>query len=134
MTKSIHLHGKNIVDRFTFDLELKKLFTKNISLINGPKSNNLNLDATRDFLHGGFGFHNYMEKIIIVWDDSDFSKNHLSNMELINYYHDVIKRCHPSNKKNVERDIQIAKDKKETYFDFIVSFLRTIENVDLVLE
>ena len=70
--KRILIDGKNFSNREEFYEEMARLLTRNLDWKTGH-----NLDAFADLLHGGFGFHEYGEKLEVFWNNSEKSKKDL---------------------------------------------------------
>ena len=63
--KRILIDGKNFSNQEEFYAEIDRLLTRNLDWKTGH-----NLDAFADLLCGGFGFHEYGEKLEIIWSDA----------------------------------------------------------------
>ena len=70
--KRILIDGKNFSNQEEFYTEIDRLLTRNLDWKTGH-----NLDAFADLLCGGFGFHEYGEKLEIIWSDAKKSKSDL---------------------------------------------------------
>lgn len=91
-----------------------------------------NLDALNDILRGGFGKFEYGEPIKILWKNSEKSKKDLGFPETIKYFEAKLKKCHPSNKESVQKDLQDAQENKgETLFQIIIKIISNHEHIEL---
>ena len=70
--KRILIDGNTFSTKDEFYTEMERLLTRKLDWKTGH-----NLDALADLLRGGFGFHEYGEKIEALWNNSDKSKNDL---------------------------------------------------------
>jgi RNAse (barnase) inhibitor barstar len=126
---SIILDGNSFHDLTSFYDEVEKKFTKNLTWRIGR-----NLDAFNDVLRGGFGQFEFNEPLTIVWNNSSKSKKDLSWNETIEFIEDKLQRCHPSNIKNVQKDLEQAKMKTgKTLFEIIVEIIRSHNHIELSL-
>lgn len=90
----ITVDGNNIKNRFDFELEIKRTFTKDIAWINYSQCESFNLDGINDFLHGGFGVFDYNKSIELIWLHADKSKENLGKEETIEYLNYQLTHCH----------------------------------------
>ena len=96
-----------------------------------------NLDAFVDFLRGGFGKHKYNEPIKIIWINSEKSKKDLGYEETIKILKKRFEKCHPSNKENIKKQIELAEKKEgKTIYDEIIGCIEDLNNdgFDCLLE
>ena len=70
--KRILIDGKRFSNQEEFYSEIDRLLTRNLDWKTGH-----NLDAFADLLCGGFGFHEYGEKLEIIWSEAEKSKSDL---------------------------------------------------------
>ena len=88
-----------------------------------------NLDAFVDFLRGGFGKHKYNEPIKITWINNDKSKKDLGYAETIKILKKRLERCHPSNKDNIQKKIELAeKNEGKTIYDEIICCINDLKD------
>ena len=88
-----------------------------------------NLDAFVDFLRGGFGKHKYNEPIKITWINRDKSKKDLGYGETIKILKKRLEKCHPSNKENIKKQIELAeKNEGKTIYDEIIECIDDLNN------
>lgn len=117
--KNIVIDGNKFSDLEGFYTEIDKLLTKDLDWKTGH-----NMDAFNDLLRGGFGVHEYGEALHIKWINFEKSRQNLGYNATNNYYQDVIKKCHPSNRKNVEKKLQEAEEcKGKTILDIIIDII-----------
>jgi RNAse (barnase) inhibitor barstar len=76
--KEIVIDGSNFNTLAEFYDEIENKLTKGLEWRIGR-----NLDALNDVLTGGFGIHDYEERIILVWTNSEKSKNNLGQPETL---------------------------------------------------
>src|SRR5690242_14123752 len=75
-----------------------------------------NLDAFNDILRGGFGTPD--EGFVLVWKNSDTSRQRLGYPETVRQLTLRLKRCHPSNRESVAQELEAAKrEEGSTVFD-----------------
>lgn len=90
-----------------------------------------NLDAFNDILRGGFGTPD--EGFVLVWKNSDVSRQNLGYPETIKWLSERIERCHPSNKEVfIERLKKAESGSGKTLFDMLVEIIRYEEHSDIV--
>ena len=88
-----------------------------------------NLDAFIDYLRGGFGKHKYNEPIKITWINSKKSRNDLGYQETINVLKKRLSKCHPSNRDNIQKKIELAeKNEGQTIFDEIIQCINDLKD------
>ena len=88
-----------------------------------------NLDAFVDFLRGGFGKHKYNEPIKITWINNDKSKKDLGYEETIKILKKRLEKCHPSNKENIQKQIELSEKKEgKTIYDEIIECIDDLNN------
>jgi hypothetical protein len=94
---------------------------------------NGNLDAFNDFLNGGFGTPD--EGFILIWRNSDVSRQQLGHGETLRWLEGRVHKCHPSNVPRLQAQIAAAQQQAgETLFDMLVEIVRDHENIKLRLE
>lgn len=82
-----------------------------------------NLDAFNDILRGGFGTPD--DGFIIKWKNSSRSRDKLGYAATVKYLEGKVTTCHPTNRKIVEKDLQLArKNNGQTLFDILVEIIR----------
>ena len=82
-----------------------------------------NLDAFNDILRGGFGTPD--EGFILVWKNSDKSKNDLGYEETEKWYEQHSKTCHPSNLEQMIQGMEKARNRQgDTIFDWLVEIIK----------
>jgi RNAse (barnase) inhibitor barstar len=92
-----------------------------------------NLDAFNDFLHGGFGTPD--EGFILVWRNSDVSRQRLGYGETLRWLEEIVHSCHPSNIGRVQEQIAAARRQEgDTLFDMLVEIVHDHEDIELRLE
>src|SRR5215472_287940 len=81
-----------------------------------------NLDAFNDILRGGFGTPD--DGFVLVWKNSELSRNRLGYPETIKWLEDRVRKCHPSNVENFRQRISVAKQHcGPTLFDTLVEII-----------
>lgn len=94
-----------------------------------------NLDAFDDILNGGFGMHNYGEKIELIWINSDRSKTKLGYNETVKYLQEKLGKCHPTEKIEVKEELELAKSGAgKTLFEIIVEIIKEHNHVELKMK
>jgi RNAse (barnase) inhibitor barstar len=94
-----------------------------------------NLDAFDEVLEGGFGVHEVGEHIEINWLNHKRSKLKLGYGETVKYFQDILGKCHPSAKRDVKHELELAKNEKgDTLFDIIVEIIEEHQHVKLNLK
>ncbi|KGK85834.1 hypothetical protein DP73_18055 [Desulfosporosinus sp. HMP52] len=129
--KEITINGDNFNDADGFRNEINRVLTI------GEGSTWMtwyNLDAFNDFLHGGFGVHEYGEPIKLIWENANKSKNVLGHKAATSYYENILKRCHPKNRTKLNELLENAKQEKgDTLFDIIIHIIKEHEDIELLL-
>ncbi|MCB9325613.1 MAG: barstar family protein [Lewinellaceae bacterium] len=94
-----------------------------------------NLDAFDDLLEGGFGMHDYGEEVELIWTNSDRSRMKLGYEETVKYFQDKLRKCHPSNKREVKNELEMAMNGKgETLFEMIVEIIKDHQHITLKMK
>jgi RNAse (barnase) inhibitor barstar len=128
--KSVIIDGAVILDLSQFYNEVEKKLTFSLNWKIGR-----NLDAFNDILRGGFGVHEYGEKLELIWKNHNISKSNLGRDETIKYIQLKLKSCHPTNISSVLRELELVKEHKgETLFQIIIKIIIGHENIVLRLE
>lgn len=122
MKKTYEINGNNFdtLDGFYTEFESKVLDTP---------SWGRNLDAFNDVLRGGFGTPEPEDGFILVWNNSNKSKETLGWEETVKYVEHKLTRCHPTNVESVEKDLEEAKQGKgKTLFEMLVDIIKSHDN------
>lgn len=83
-----------------------------------------NLDAFNDVLRGGFGTPK--RGFVLRWKNSSLSRQKLGHAEAARQLEQRLKKCHPSNRKDVEKDLKLAQSGHgPTAFDWLVDIIQT---------
>lgn len=92
-----------------------------------------NLHAFNDVLYGGFGTPE--EGFILVWKNSEISREKLGYRETVNWLENtVLNGCHPTNAEYVKKEIEEAKQNKgQTLFEIIIGIVTDNEHKDIDL-
>lgn len=81
-----------------------------------------NLDALNDILRGGFGTPN--EGFVLLWKNSDISRQRLGYGETATVLERRLGTCHPSNRAQIEAALAEARrGTGPTVFDWLVEIL-----------
>ena len=122
------IDGSTFSNLEEFYIEVQKVLTDNFSGFGR------NLDALNDVLRGGFGKFEYEEPIELIWESSDKSREDLGYSETVRYLKEKLKRCHPSNFANVQKELEAAeKQKGPTIYEIILEIIRDNKNINLIL-
>jgi RNAse (barnase) inhibitor barstar len=82
-----------------------------------------NLDAFNDILRGGFGTPE--GGFVLRWKHSAVSRERLGYPETVRQLEHRLTRCHPSNRKSVDQDLQQARQGVgPTVFDWLVDIMK----------
>ena len=82
-----------------------------------------NLDAFNDILRGGFGTPE--EGFVMLWKNSELSRQRLGYPETVRQLELRLGRCHPSNRQYVMQDLEAAKRHEgATAFDWLVEVIQ----------
>jgi RNAse (barnase) inhibitor barstar len=82
-----------------------------------------NLDAFDDILYGGFGTPD--EGFVLVWLNSEMSRERLGYPETIRHLEKRLDRCHPDNIPYVAAELATAKlGEGSTVFDWLVDIIK----------
>ena len=126
MTKEIVIDGHNFKTLAEFYDEIENKLTKGLDWRIGR-----NLNAFNDVLTGGFGIHDYEERITLVWKNSEKSKKDLGQSETIKYIEEKLKSCHPTNVPSVTEDLEMARGGQgPMLFDLIVETIKGQKYID----
>ena len=119
MKYNIIIDGNNFSDLEGFYDEMEKLLTKDLTWKPGR-----NLDAFNDLLRGGFGVHEYGEKLHITWIHFSKSRKDFGYEETEKYYEKMLKKCHPSNISRVEKKLEeVRRHEGQTLLDIIIRII-----------
>jgi len=122
--KEIIIDGNNFSTLEEFYCETDKLLTKNLSWKTGH-----NLNSFNDLLRGGFGIHEYKEKLNIKWIHADKSRRDFGYPATADYFRNNLKKCHAGNEKFIMEKIRNAENHKgKTLFDIITDIIQDSEN------
>lgn len=92
-----------------------------------------NLDAFNDILWGGFGTPE--EGFILVWKNSDLSRERLGYPETVRQLQKRLQKCHPHNRALVQEKINLAKiNRGPTTFDWLIDIINEHNDIELILE
>lgn len=92
-----------------------------------------NLDAFRDILCGGWGTPD--EGFILIWKNSNLSRERLGYPETVRQLEKRLQICHPAARELTKSKIELAKQNKgSTVFDWLVEIISEEESVELRLE
>lgn len=119
IVKEIIIDGKNFDDEEGFYKEIDKLLTRDLNWKTGH-----NLDAFNDLLRGGFGVHEYGEKLRITWVNASKSKIDFGYDATVEHWEKALKICHPTSQERVAKKICDAQNHVgQTLFDIIVDII-----------
>jgi RNAse (barnase) inhibitor barstar len=132
MRKIITIDGNNFHDLAGFYNEIDNKLTKNLNWKTGR-----NLDAFNDLLRGGFGVHEYGEPLLIKWINFSKSSREFGYEATVEYYNNILKKCHPLNKESVKILLHNAENNiGKTLMDIIIEIINDTDNSghDCILE
>ena len=91
-----------------------------------------NLDTFNDILNGGFGTPD--EGFILVWKNSNISRERLGYSETVRQLQKRLETCHPSNRGSVVRELEMAfQYTGPTVFDWLVEIVQGHQDIELRL-
>ena len=124
MKRVIVIDGGNFCDIEGFYCEIDNLLTKGLKWKTGH-----NMAAFNDILAGGFGVHELGEAITIVWKNFSKSRRDFGYEATVNYYEQMLAKCHPANRTIVQERISDAKNRTGlTLLDIIVETILNKDN------
>lgn len=127
MKETYEIDGNNFSDLEGFYTEF------HIKVLKGQATWGKNLDAFNDVLSGGFGTP--AEGFVLVWDNSEISKDMLGWPETIKFIEQKLTTCHPSNVEHVGKDLEDAKNHQgQTLFEILIDIIKGHDDVDLILK
>ena len=85
--------------------EIDRLLTKDLTWKTGH-----NMSAFHDLLRGGFGVHEYGEKIAFTWTHAAKSRQDFGYEATVGYWERFLQRCHPTNRGWVQKNIRAAQN------------------------
>ena len=132
MRHEIMIDGNRFDDMMGFYDEIERVLTKGL-----PWKIGRNLTALNDVLRGGFGIHEYGERLVIKWINFEKSKADLGYPATAAYYEQILARSHPSDIPLTQAKIHDAKNQKgQTLLDIIVEIILNTDNSghDCILE
>ena len=92
-----------------------------------------NLDAFDNILRGGFGTPS--EGFVLVWKNSELSRERLGYPETIRQLEKKNLSSHPSHLSSLEKEIEKAKNGDgSTVFDWLVEIIKSHETIDIIFE
>lgn len=112
------IQGENFSDFEGFVKECNRCF------IRGLGGNwNGSLDAFNDYLTWADGSY------ILNWTNSTKSQSDLGYVEMTNKLMDIFERCHPSNRKSVQKRIRMAEHfEGPTLYDLIIEIIQGLSD------
>ena len=127
--KKFIIDGSRFNDIEGFYTEIDRILTRDLSWETGH-----NLNAFNDLLYGGFGVHEYGEPITLIWKNSDKSKKDLGYKATVEYYENILTRCHPTNINRVNELLENAKrEMGDTLFDIIIQIIIGHQDIELII-
>jgi len=128
--KTYKIKGNKIHSISDFYQEINRLFMKNEDWNLGES-----LDALDDLLYGGYGDLFGLEKIIILWENSEESKKSLGYETTKIYYESKISQPQKYNVKKIKIDLkELQENKGKTYFEIIIEIFKSHKNIELILQ
>lgn len=128
--KTYKIKGNKIHSISGFYQEINRLFMKNENWNLGES-----LDALDDLLYGGYGDLFGLEKIIILWENSEESKKSLGYETTKIYYESKISQPEKYNVKKIKIDLkELQENKGKTYFEIIIEIFKSHKNIELILQ
>jgi hypothetical protein len=108
------IEGSKIQVFESFITEFNRVYAQFDVLWNG------HLDAFNDYLAWP------EEKYILVWKDSNVSREKLGHGEMIKWLEETIQTCHPSNVLHIRGRLEAAKlGEGQTMFDLLVEIIQS---------
>lgn len=124
MRQEIVFDGQRFDDLAGFYDEVEQALTKDLSWQIGR-----NLDAFNDVLRGGFGIHECGEPISIKWIHFNKSRRDFGYSATVQYFEEILKRCHPMNVDCVQKKLKDAKNQSgQTLLDIIIEIILDTDN------
>lgn len=104
--------------------EIDNLLTKDL-----PWKTGHNLDAFNDLLRGGFGVHEYGQRLQIKWTNFAKSKKVFGYEATVKHYERMLGICHPDNRQYVEKKLADARENRgQTLLGIIVEIILDTDN------
>ena len=126
----VQINGNNFSDLQGFYDVVEKNLTKGLDWKIGR-----NLDAFNDVLRGGFGIHDYQQRIRLKWINVRKSELDFGYEATVERLNEILLNCHPSNTESVKEEIELAKSRQgPTLFQLITSIIENHEHIDFVHE
>lgn len=123
MKYNIIIDGNNFSDLEGFYDEMEKLLTKDLAWKTSS------LDSFNDLLCGGFGVHEYGDKLHITWIHFSKSRKDFGYEETEKYYENILKQCHPSSISHLEKKLEeVRRHQGQTLLDIIIRIITDSEN------
>lgn len=92
-----------------------------------------NLDAFNDILRGGFGTPS--DGFVLVWKNSELSRERLGYPETIRQLEKRKLSSHPSHLPSLEKENKRAKNGDgATVFDWLVEIIKSHDTIDIIFE
>lgn len=130
--KKLKIKGESFSDLKGFYDEIERSLTK-VNVLDWKMGRNL--DALNDVLEGGFGRYDNGEEIELVWVNSDRSKLKLGYEETMNYFEDRLRNCDSSNRKDVQKELEMVKNGNgKMLFEIIVGIIKEHQHIKLKME
>ena len=84
---------------------------------------------------GAYGVHDYEEPLKIVWNNSEKSKVDLGFPETIEFLESLLKLSHPSNVKDINKDLIKARNRKgQSLFEMLCDIMSSMDHIELILK
>lgn len=124
MPVNIVIDGAKFSSLEEFYDEMDNLLTRDLTWKTGH-----NLDAFNDLLRGGFGVHEYGQRLNIKWINFSKSKRDFGYEATVRYYEHCLEICHPTSKQIIEKKLADAKNNVgPTLLDIIVEIILDTDN------
>ncbi|MFC6099151.1 barstar family protein [Olivibacter domesticus] len=129
MMKQITINGNNIHNIASFYAEINRVFMAEEQWQIGNS-----LDAFNDLLYGGFGAIKSDEKVQLIWNNMDKSKEVLGYEITKAYYEEKLKAGSTFNREYFREKLTTLEDGRgETYFDILMAIIAEHPNIELVV-
>ena len=93
------------------------------------------LDGFDDILYGGFGVFENQEKVEIIWNESQKSKEDLGIEATREFYENKIRQGKPFNRELIQQKLnELMEGKGQTLFEILIEIIQSHTNITLKLE
>jgi RNAse (barnase) inhibitor barstar len=90
-----------------------------------------NLNAFNDILYGGFGSREFEEPFVLIWRNTEKSKQDLGYQETVRRLKILLENCHRDNRDCLQQELKkIENGTGETIFDLLIAIIEGHSHIE----